>query len=304
MIMLSKKRFLLWLRNNLLSVMIVMVLVLFLSNLCLVFLPYDENERGTFGDQFGAVNALFSGLAFAGLIYTIILQRHDLKLQRRDLRLQREELALTRKEMEEQTAEFEKQNETLKIQRFESTFFNMLSQFQEVVNNLKVSKEFYGGEGRDCFEKTYMKNEQIEQSFNDFAHLSMYTIIFRNGIEGYKKSEVPKYFDHYFRLLYRILKFVNDSKVISDFDEKYEYTAMLRAMLSRYELVWLYYNGLSYGAQKLKPLIERYAMLNNLRPELLVKGKPRGFGEYRDSAFKKTYPDEIIDKNVSLMGAD
>ena len=121
--MLSKKRFLLWLRNNLLSVMIVMVLVLFLSNLCLVFLPYDENERGTFGDQFGAVNALFSGLAFAGLIYTIILQRHDLKLQRRDLRLQREELALTRKEMEEQTAEFEKQNETLKIQRFENTFF-------------------------------------------------------------------------------------------------------------------------------------------------------------------------------------
>ena len=65
-----------------------------------------------------------------------------------------------------------------------------------------------------------------------------------------------------------------------------------------------YYNGLSYGAQKLKPLIERYAMLNNLRPELLVKGKPRGFGEYKDSAFKKTYPDEIIDKNVPLLGVD
>lgn len=305
------KRLLLWLRNNLLCVMIIMVLVLFLANLCLIFLPFDENERGTFGDQFGAVNALFSGLAFAGLIYTIILQRHDLKLQRRDLHYQRrelelnrKELELTRQEMEEQTAEFEKQNETLKIQRFENTFFNMLSQFQEVVNNLKVSKDFYGSEGRDCFEKTYAKNEQIEQSFNDFDHLSLSSIILRDGINGYKRSETPKYFDHYFRLLYRILKFVNDSKVITGFDEKYEYTAMLRAMLSRYELVWLYYNGLSYGAQKLKPLIERYAMLNNLRPELLVKGKPRGFGEYRDSAFKKTYPDEIIDKNVSLMGAD
>lgn len=159
--MLSKKRFLLWLRNNLLSVMIVMVLVLFLSNLCLVFLPYDENERGTFGDQFGAVNALFSGLAFAGLIYTIILQRHDLKLQRRDLRLQREELALTRKEMEEQTAEFEKQNETLKIQRFENTFFNMMSQFQEVVNNLTVmvttSSGIYESKGRDVFQAQFEK---------------------------------------------------------------------------------------------------------------------------------------------------
>ena len=29
------------------------------------------SDAGTFGDQFGAVNSLFSGLAFVGLIYTI-----------------------------------------------------------------------------------------------------------------------------------------------------------------------------------------------------------------------------------------
>ena len=301
----SYKKRLVWLKSNLFFTMLIIVLTLFLGNLCLIFLPYSKEARGTFGDQFGAVNALFSGLAFAGLIYTIILQRHDLKLQRRDLHYQRRdlelnrkeleltrmELELTRQEMEEQTAEFEKQNETLKIQRFENTFFNMMSQFQEVVNNLKVSKDFYGSQGRDCFEKAYVKNEQIEQSFNDFDHLSMSSIILRDGLNGYNRSETPKYFDHYFRLLYRILKFVNDSKVITDYNQKYEYTAMLRAMLSRYELVWLYYNGLSYGVQKLKPLIERYAMLNNLRSELLVKGKPRGFGEYKDSAFKKTRPE-------------
>lgn len=272
--------------------MIIMVLGLFLLNFSLIFFISDEQIRGTFGDQFGAVNALFSGLAFAGLIYTIILQRKDLKLQRRDLLYQRRELELTRKEMEEQTAEFEKQNETLMIQRFENTFFNMLSQFQEVVNNLKISKNFFGGEGRACFENTYVKNETIEQNMNDMAYKSISSIIFLYGLEGYKKSDWPKQFDHYFRLFYRILKFVHESKVITEYDEKYEYTAMLRAMLSRYELVWLYYNGLSYGAQKLKPLIERYAMLNNLRPELLVKGKPKGFGEYNDSAFKKTYPSD------------
>ena len=121
----------------------------------LILVNKDPTWRGTFGDQFGAVNALFSGLAFAGLIYTIILQRRDLKLQRRDLKLQREELALTRKEMEEQTAEFEKQNETLRIQRFENTFFNMLSQFQEVVNSLsvtaRVNMENVEYVGRDVF---------------------------------------------------------------------------------------------------------------------------------------------------------
>ena len=129
-----------WIKRNLIWVMLSGVVCLFLLNLSMVFFISDDNTRGTFGDQFGAVNALVSGLAFTGLFYTIILQRRDLELQRHDLnlKLQRDELALTRQEMEEQTAEFEKQNETLKIQRFENTFFNMLSQFQEVANNLSL----------------------------------------------------------------------------------------------------------------------------------------------------------------------
>jgi len=300
MIMLSKKRFLLWLRNNLLSVMIVMVLVLFLSNLCLVFLPYDENERGTFGDQFGAVNALFSGLAFAGLIYTIILQRHDLKLQRRDLRLQREELALTRKEMEEQTAEFEKQNETLKIQRFENTFFNMMSQFQEVVNNLTVmvttSSGIYESKGRDVFqaqfEKTVVFVDLKNEAKNKARFRGMKGALEKYNLDGYLYSDTPTCFDHYFRLLYRILKFVKTTSLVTTYEEEYEYTAMLRAVLSRYELVWLFYNGLTYGEDKLKPLIERYAMLSNLRTDMLADCSEIDEGAYAPSAYTKTIPED------------
>lgn len=298
--MLSKKRFLLWLRNNLLSVMIVMVLVLFLSNLCLVFLPYDENERGTFGDQFGAVNALFSGLAFAGLIYTIILQRHDLKLQRRDLRLQREELALTRKEMEEQTAEFEKQNETLKIQRFENTFFNMMSQFQEVVNNLTVkvttSSGIYESKGRDVFqaqfEKTVVYVDLKNEAKNKARFRGMKSALEKYNLDGYLYSDTPTCFDHYFRLLYRILKFVKTTSLVTTYEEEYEYTAMLRAVLSRYELVWLFYNGLTYGENKLKPLIERYAMLSNLRTDMLADCSEIDEGAYDPSAYTKSIPED------------
>ena len=54
------------------------------------FITWDE--RGTFGDMFGAINALFSGLAFAGVIYAIFLQRKELELQREELVLTREEL--------------------------------------------------------------------------------------------------------------------------------------------------------------------------------------------------------------------
>lgn len=55
------------------------------------FLP-DWQTRGQFGDVFGAANALFSGLAFAGLIYAILLQREDLELQRKELEMTRQEL--------------------------------------------------------------------------------------------------------------------------------------------------------------------------------------------------------------------
>ena len=48
--------------------------------------------RGQVGDMFGAVNSLFSGLAFAGLIYTVCLQRKELQLQRRELALTRREV--------------------------------------------------------------------------------------------------------------------------------------------------------------------------------------------------------------------
>ena len=54
-------------------------------------------------------------------------------------------------------------------------------------------------------------------------------------------------------------------------NSKYEYTKILRATLSRYELVLLFYNGLSlFGKDKLKPLIEKYSMLNNINEDLLA----------------------------------
>ena len=57
-----------------------------------MFFVSEWSERGTFGDLFGAVNALFSGLAFAVLIYTIILQREEIKENRREIVLNRKEL--------------------------------------------------------------------------------------------------------------------------------------------------------------------------------------------------------------------
>jgi hypothetical protein len=52
--------------------------------------PFEE--RGLFGDMFGGVNALFSGLAFGGVIIALFLQKRELELQRKELRLTRMEM--------------------------------------------------------------------------------------------------------------------------------------------------------------------------------------------------------------------
>lgn len=48
-------------------------------------------DRGTFGDMFGAVNSLFSGLAFATLIYTVLQQRAELQATREEMKQQSRE---------------------------------------------------------------------------------------------------------------------------------------------------------------------------------------------------------------------
>ncbi len=82
-------------KTRLLDVLILALVVLilfFMPVLLQVYLGIDENRLGVYGDFFGSINAFVSALAFAGLIFTIVLQRKDLQLQRLELQLTREEL--------------------------------------------------------------------------------------------------------------------------------------------------------------------------------------------------------------------
>lgn len=54
------------------------------------------DDRGTFGDMFGAVNSLFSGFALFGIILSIYIQRQELGAQKEELRLTRGEFKQTR----------------------------------------------------------------------------------------------------------------------------------------------------------------------------------------------------------------
>ena len=59
----------------------------------------DWGLSGTIGDSFGAINALFSGLAFVGLICTLLMQKKELGYQREDLEETRTVMASQLEEM-------------------------------------------------------------------------------------------------------------------------------------------------------------------------------------------------------------
>src|SRR5690606_14728030 len=85
---------------------------------------------------------------------------------------------------------------------------------------------------------------------------------------------------HYFRTIYHIFKFIDESKVI----DKKRYASIARAQLSSYEQVLLFYNCLHQnGKEKFKPLIEKFSLFKNIDRNLIFSLEH--LKEYDDNAF-------------------
>lgn len=240
---------------------------------------YPLNERGTFGDMFGAVNALFSGLAFASLIYTIVLQK-------RELQLQRQELVLTRAELEGQKLQLSAQNEVLKIQNFESTFFQLLKLLNDIISSIDLSDNNGNvTKGRDCLTAFYrrFRNFYLREKGENKNQDEL--LLIQHAYAGFYEAHQTE-LGHYFRTLYNIIKFVRNSNI----QDKSFYTNLVRAQLSSQELLLLFYNALSdMGIEKFKPLIEEFALLKTV-PQNLLLDKERHPALYSRGAYAKANP--------------
>ncbi len=71
---------------------------------------------------------------------------------------------------------------------------------------------------------------------------------------------------HYFRNLYHIFKFVK----ASDIDNKRRYTSLVRAQLSKFELLILFYNCLTKYGNGFKPLVEEFGLFEHLDIKTLI----------------------------------
>ncbi|ELA3917420.1 hypothetical protein RFP02_004796, partial [Escherichia coli] len=72
--------------------LVAVVMGLYLIFLVYISWPIEElsiRQAALLGDSFGIVNAFFSGLAFSGLIITIVLQRRELNESRKVFKSQK-----------------------------------------------------------------------------------------------------------------------------------------------------------------------------------------------------------------------
>ena len=71
---------------------------------------FSMSRSGVFGESFGVINTIFSGLAFAGLILTIHLQRSELA----------------------------ESKETFRKERFEDSFYRLLGYYRQNLDDIKI----------------------------------------------------------------------------------------------------------------------------------------------------------------------
>jgi hypothetical protein len=121
----------------------------------LVYLKFSNwNERADFGEMFGAVNTLFSGLAFAGVIYAVFLQRRELELQRYELEMTREEL---RRSAEAQ----EKSEKALSVQAEMLILTSKLNALNSVVESYSGKLELMRRDGYHHTNAEYVAEKEI-----------------------------------------------------------------------------------------------------------------------------------------------
>lgn len=149
--------------KNLFKFILIVILILivwFAGWLLVDYLETDTVKRGAFGDKFGFINSLFSGIALAGIVYSILLQQKELNLQRQELSDTREEF---------------------KDQNFQTTFFNLLKTQQQIANelsaviwNLKSYDQYTNREinGRKFFNVSKIELLRIEKSLKSAKYLN------------------------------------------------------------------------------------------------------------------------------------
>ena len=158
-----------------------------------------------------------------------------------------------------------KQDEAMKRQQFETTFFSLLEQQQIIRSQLKgiIGDETYEGILYLQVLKSQLEDALSELNYIQDEVTEDNKVMLKNRVNGlYIDFFLPNVSNlgHYFRHLYHILKYIDDSQL----SDSKKYADLLQSQLSNAELYMIAINGISnYGRKKMLPLMDKYGLLEN-----------------------------------------
>ena len=187
-------------------------------------------------------------------------------------------------------------NESLQKQDFKSSFFELLKMHSEIVNSIVIRKgikeEYFG---QECFDHM-LRSLKNKYNNGDPARRMFWDNMSPLPPDKMKEeinviyeeffAEYQPYVGPYFRHLYQVVKLVDQSDFLKEFEAKKFYTNLIRAQLSSDELGLFFYNCLSDRGAKFKDLVEKYALFKDMSFEVLLNAEHRNLyapGAYGES---------------------
>jgi hypothetical protein len=198
-----------------------------------IFVGFDISDKSSewsnFGEYLGGViGPLLGLLAFVGLLLSIANQNSE-------------------------NYKAETENRIIKHIEFHHS----------ICNNVKISSninETKFKEGREAFEFLYEKH--LKTYFTEVEHQNPHLDEEQKIDNAFSKlyKREGKKFGFYFRNLYYLIKYIDDSKEIN----KNHYSKLVRAQLSTPEIQLLMYNCLFKKGKGFKQLVIKYGLLNGI----------------------------------------
>ncbi len=199
----------------------------------------DSEEIGQLGDIIGGLIGPIWALAGVIFFYVALTeQRRDFETNRKALETQIREFELQRVELAETRKVFIEQSETLKQQRFENTFFNMLNTF----NSMRAQIT------------TFRNSFVLQLEAADFRNRELNTILKEGQFTSFYNN-----YEHFFQFSEMLLNVI----IKSDVSEKKYYGQIFYAMLTKWEKTTLFYYGLTNRSNNLKNYIEELGLFTN-----------------------------------------
>jgi hypothetical protein len=205
------------LRNSTIAVIAGVVFTILTYGGLILYLTWPVTEfsitkAGTFGDSFGIITSFFSGLAFAGIILTIILQRQELTESR----------------------------EIFRIQRFEGSFYRLLELYRRNLEDIRIvehsSDTIY--KGIDALNYTCKKLNQTMQKYVRFLEVEDGRMIY----EVQLFIEVQKLLHRqarYLGTLQNLLELIE--RDLSNEDERAPYWNIIASQITSHEARYIFY---------------------------------------------------------------